>query len=152
LPADDDSRDGDYEYETLSQYSSENDEWGSEQEWDRVTRRYEEVEELLHRYCRGRSTIEVGRTKVEYLLKLEAILDTGKRAFVFAVEVYEEGIGRDFEDLGRDFMDIKKSVMSWYGEGWSVYLGMGEVGEGNACKEMKELHALSMGRVLQPGS
>jgi hypothetical protein len=92
------------------------------------------------------------RRKVEYLLKLRAILDMRKRAFVSAVEGYEEGVGRDFEGLGRDFMDIKKSVMGWYEEGWSVYLRMGGMGEGNARNEMKEFSGLSMGRVLPPGS
>jgi hypothetical protein len=42
--------------------------------------------------------------------------------------------------------------MGWYREGWSVYLGTGEVGEGNTRKEMKEFYALSMGRTLPPGS
>jgi hypothetical protein len=28
---------GDYEFERLSQYTSEDDEWGSEQEWERIT-------------------------------------------------------------------------------------------------------------------
>jgi hypothetical protein len=99
-PASGDSRDGDYNYETLSQYSSENDEWGSEREWDRVTRRYEEVEELVRRYItwQNRQRKQEGR-KLEYLLNLKAILDTRKRAFVSAVEVYEEGIRRDFESL-----------------------------------------------------
>jgi oligoribonuclease NrnB/cAMP/cGMP phosphodiesterase (DHH superfamily) len=104
LPAKDDSRDGDYKYEELSQYSIEDVEWGSEQEWERATRRYEEVEELVRRYIawEDRQQKQKGR-KVEYLLKLRAILDTRKRASVSAVEVYEEGIGRDF-------MDIKKPV------------------------------------------
>ena len=101
LPADDDRRDGDYDFERLSQYTSEDDEWSSEQEWERVTRRYEEVEELVRRYiaCEDRQRRAVGSPgrKVEYILKLRAILDTRKRAFVSAVEVYEEGVGRDFE-------------------------------------------------------
>jgi hypothetical protein len=50
LPADDDSGDGGYKYEELSQYSSEDVEWGPEKEWEIVTRRYEEVEELDRRY------------------------------------------------------------------------------------------------------
>jgi hypothetical protein len=90
--------------------------------------------------------------KVEHPLKVRAILDTRKRAFVSAVEVYEEGVGRHFEGLGRDFMDSKKSVMGWYREGGSVYLERGEGREGNAREEMKEFYALSMGRVLPPGS
>jgi hypothetical protein len=102
-PASGDSRDGDYNYETLSQYSSENDEWGPSEngiDSDRVTRRYEEVEELVRIYItwQDRQRKQEGR-KLEYLLKLKAILDTRKRAFVSAVEVYEEGIRRDFEGL-----------------------------------------------------
>jgi hypothetical protein len=80
--------------------------------------------------------------KIDYLLKLRAILDTRKRAFVSALGVYEEGVGRDFEGLGRDFMDIKESVMGWYREGWSVYLERGEGREGNAREEMGEFYGL----------
>jgi hypothetical protein len=37
FPADDDSSDGDYKYERLSQFSSEYDDPESDQEWERVT-------------------------------------------------------------------------------------------------------------------
>jgi hypothetical protein len=155
FPADNDSRDGDYKYERLSEFSSEYDEWESEQEWERVNRRYEEVEELVRRYIgredRQQKNVGSARRKTEYLLKFREILDTRKKAFVSAVEVYE-GVGRDLEGLGRDFMDIKESVMGWHREGWPAYLEMEKVREGDARKEMKEFYALSMGRILPLGS
>jgi len=50
FPADGDSRDGDYKYETLNEFSNGYDEPESDQAWERVNRPYEEVDELVRRY------------------------------------------------------------------------------------------------------
>lgn len=129
----------------MSRCSCENDGW-SEQAWRIVNRRYEEVEELVCRYNawedRQQKNVAAGR-KPEYLLKVRAILDTRKEAFISAAE-YEDRVGREFRGLGRNFMHIKELVMVWHRKGWSAYLEMGEVPEGDARKELKEFYALSM--------